>query len=50
MRKEIEDMKVQMLQLKMTQSKKAGINPFLFIIIVLILIMIVLYLKENGFI
>ncbi|MBI5072311.1 hypothetical protein HZA99_00680 [Candidatus Woesearchaeota archaeon] len=50
MRKEIEELKVQMFQLKMTQSKKAGINPFLFIILVLLLIMVVLYLKEKGFI
>ena len=52
MRKEIEEIKIQMLniQISLKESKKGGMNPFLFIIIVLLLIMAILYLKEKGFI
>ncbi len=51
-RKEIENIKIQVMVLKMKlkESKKAGLDPFWFISILAIIAMIVLYLKDKGFI
>ena len=49
-RKEIENIKIQIMELKMKESKKAALNPLLLICILVVIIMIMMYLRDKGFI
>ncbi len=49
-RKEIEDIKIQLMVLKMNANKKAALNPLWLISILVIIIIIMMYLRDKGFI
>ncbi len=52
MRKEIEEVKQQMsiINMRITQTKKGGLDPIWFIIIIGAIIIVMLYLQDKGFI
>lgn len=52
MRKEIENIKVNIMEIqyKLKENKKAALNPFLFISLLVIIIIIMMYLRDKGFI
>lgn len=52
MRKEIEEIKRQIMEIKMRlyQNKKAGLDPIWFIIVIGAIIIIMFYLRDKGLI
>lgn len=51
MRKEIEDIRLALYEVKrMIKNKQGGLNPFLFIILLIVIIMIMMYLRDKGLI
>jgi hypothetical protein len=52
MRKEVEDVKLQLALIKMQlkESKKGGLDPTWFIVVIVIIILIMFYLRDKGLI